>query len=218
MVIFETMLRGGIVGFAIAAPVGPIGLLCVRRTLEEGAMTGLVTGFGAASADAVYGLLVALGFGLAASALLGYTAYLQIAGGVLLLFLGIAPLFQKTYYGNQSQIHANETKKISKAFAFGSTFALTLTNPLTILSFIGAIAALSGSGDLSNTKDVGIAISIVVGVFLGSIAWWLTLVGFITAIRSSISPSVQKMIGILSSLLLSGFGIWAIYSGLEGQF
>lgn len=210
----ETVLRGGMIGFAIAAPVGPIGLLCIKRTLESGPVTGVMTGLGAASADAVYGLVVALGFGVLASVLLDYTAYLQISGGVLLLILGLAPMLKKTTDKPAQLRYSISEKSGGQIIAFGSTFALTLTNPLTIISFIGAIAALSGASELSNSAASGLAV--VIGVFLGSVTWWLMLVGVVMAVRTSISSNLQKTIGNLSSLLLVGFGLYAIYLGSKG--
>lgn len=210
----ETVLRGGMIGFAIAAPVGPIGLLCIKRTLESGPATGVMTGLGAASADAIYGLVVALGFGVLASVLLGYTAYLQISGGVLLLILGLTPMLKKTANKPAQLRDSIGEKRGGQIIAFGSTFALTLTNPLTIISFIGAIAALSGTSELSNSAASGLAV--VIGVFLGSVTWWLMLVGLVMAVRTSISSNLQKTIGNLSSLLLVGFGLYAIYLGSKG--
>ena len=200
------LLRGIGIGFAIAAPVGPIGLLCIRRSLRDGAMMGLATGLGAATADAVYGLVAAFGLGAITTLLLANTHLLRVAGGVLLSWLGLSGL--RTAWRHR-QTHAAEATARGVLAAYSSTFALTLANPATILSVLAVIAALSGpEGGVSGGAVL------VGGVFLGSTLWWLILVGLVSALRRSLPDFVLRGIEITSALVLIGLGILATLSGL----
>ena len=154
-------LKRLIIGFAIAAPVGPIGVLCIRRTLAEGRTTGFVSGLGAATADAMYGATAAFGLTLITDFLLGGASWLRLVGGVFLLYLGI-----KTFLARPAE-KAAETRGGGLLRAYSSTLFLTLTNPTTILSFVAVFAGLrlvGGAGGFT-------AAVLVLGVFLGSAAW-----------------------------------------------
>jgi len=212
--LLSMLLQGGIVGFAIAAPVGPIGLLCVTRTLEQGPVTGVTTGLGAASADAVYGLIVVLGFGAAAGRLLDHADILKIAGGLLLIWLGTTHLVRKGRSPSVQEATVPQASGRGPATAFGSAFALTLTNPMTILSFAGAVAALTKDTAVMGGAVPGTAV--VVGVFLGSMAWWFTLVGIVTAVGTLLSQTFITAIQVLSSTTLVGIGGYAVVRGLTG--
>lgn len=195
-------LRGLVMGFAIAAPVGPIGLLCIQRTLALGRAAGLATGLGAAAADAVWGLAAALGLGALGAVLVEQGRFLVAGGGVLLLALG----WRAARTAPATRAAAIDARALGAAFA--STFALTLANPATILSFAAAFAALglaSGGGAL-----------LVLGVFLGSTAWWLILVGLVGALRGRVSPSLLAWINRGSGLVLAAFGLAALVAALGG--
>ena len=203
----SSLLRGIGIGFAIAAPVGPIGLLCIRRALRDGAVMGLATGLGAATADAVYGLVAAFGLGAITTLLLANTNLLRVAGGVLLFWLGFTGL--RAAWRNQPAQAAEVTAR-GVLGAYGSTFAFTLTNPMTILSFLAVIAALSGpEGGVSGGAVL------VAGVFLGSALWWLILVGLVSVLRRSLPDVVLRGVEIVSALVLIGFGMLAVLSGLS---
>jgi threonine/homoserine/homoserine lactone efflux protein len=193
------LLQGAGLGFAIAAPVGPIGLLCIRRTLAEGPATGLATGLGAAAADAVYGLVVALGLGALAGLLLEHAVLLRLGGGLLLAWLGLAAI-RSARRGRRAEA-AGGAGRAGLAAAFASSFALTLANPLTILSFAGFVAAFAGPAG-----GAGAAVPLVAGVFLGSMLWWLLLVGGVAAAGRSLPAEAQRWIEGASGLVLLGFG------------
>src|SRR6185312_8691316 len=129
-------VRGAILGFSIAAPVGPIGVLCIRRTLAGGRLVGLLSGLGAATADACYGAIAAFGLTAVSSRLVGHQDALRIVGGLFLLYLGIRTFFaapaQTAKSGQRRQLLSN----------YLSTLGLTLTNPTTILSFVALFAGL----------------------------------------------------------------------------
>lgn len=206
-----TLARGALVGFAIAAPVGPVGLLCIRRTFAHGPSTGLATGLGAAAADAMYGLVAALGVGAVASLLLEHAATLRIAGGVLMALLGVAALRRARRPAGAGQGAAVAPKPSGLLGAFGTTFALTASSPMTILSFAGMLAALAPpDGSVSG------GLVLVAGVFTGSIAWWLILVGGVSASRKAIPPNAIRWIEAVSGAALLAFACWSLATGLSG--
>jgi threonine/homoserine/homoserine lactone efflux protein len=159
-------IKGFIIGFSIAAPVGPIGILCIQRTLSKGNLQGLVTGLGAATADALYGFVAAFGLTFVSDFLVDQSLWFRLIGGLFLCYLGIRAFSKKS----PSQ---NVTLKNSSALsAYGTTFFLTLTNPMTILFFAGIFAGL---GIVNESIQYSAAGFMVIGVFTGSAAWWLLL-------------------------------------------
>ena len=198
-------LKGLIVGFAIAAPVGPIGVLCIRRTLAEGRTTGFVSGLGAATADAMYGATAAFGLTLITDFLLGGASWLRLVGGVFLLYLGI-----KTFLARPAE-KAAETRGGGLLRAYSSTLFLTLTNPTTILSFVAVFAGLG----LGEGADGLTATVLVLGVFLGSAAWWLLLSGAVGLFRRKLSTGGLRWVNRVSGVVITAFGVLAI-SGIGG--
>jgi threonine/homoserine/homoserine lactone efflux protein len=195
----EHTLKGIGIGFALAAPVGPIGMLCIRRSVSHGWRHGLATGLGAASADALYGCVAAFGLTAISAFLTSHADWIGLFGGAFLCYLGV-----KTFIPAQLPTDSGGDA-VGLLSAYLTTFVLTLTNPATILSFVAVFAGL-GLG-LSPAK--GGAASIVLGVFVGSALWWLLLSGSMSYIRTSITPQATRTIGILSGLILVGFGIIA---------
>jgi len=191
-------LRGLLTGFAIAAPVGPIGLLCIQRTLRSGFAIGLRTGMGAALADAFYGALAASGLTALQGALLNARSPLQLAGSCLLVWLGLRSL--RT--GHSSAAPGNDR------YPLCSTFALTLANPMTILSFLGILTSFGVPGGAS-------AAATVAGVFLGSAAWWLVLAGGVSLARQSLGQRAHRAIRIASALLLLAFGGLGLFAAIR---
>jgi threonine/homoserine/homoserine lactone efflux protein len=194
-------LKGLIIGFCIAAPVGPIGIMCIRRTLAEGGMAGFVSGLGAATADAVYGGIAALGLTAVSALLLGQTVLLQLVGGLFLTFLG-ARFFLKGWgvVGPESAVRRRVDHGYS---AYFQTFVLTLTNPMTLLSF-AAIFAGAGLGKAAGPQD---GMLLVTGVFLGSATWWLILSGLANALRARLNIGRLAWVNRISGLGLALFGL-----------
>lgn len=205
----EVLGKGLVVGLAVAAPVGPIGLLCIRRTLTNGRLAGLASGFGAAVADGFYGFLAATGFALS-GLLLSHGTIMQVGGGLLLLALG-AGTFRKGL-ARRAAKNGAELKRASAIGAFASTFVLTVANPSTILSFVALISALGVGGGPAAAGPY----LLVAGVFLGSALWWLGLVHATYFVQARISPRVMRLIDLGSGLLFIGWGLWAI--GADGRF
>ncbi len=195
------LLRGLVIGLSIAAPVGPIGVLCIRRTLADGRAAGLVSGLGAASADALYGCIAGFGLTFVSSFLVGQQTWLRLIGGLFLCYLGIRTLLARP---------ADEAAPAGRgglAAAYASTFVLTLTNPMTILSFI---AIFSGLGLASAAGDYAAAGTLVLGVFLGSALWWLALSGGVGAFRSRLGPRSLLWVNRLSGVVITAFGVYAL--------
>jgi threonine/homoserine/homoserine lactone efflux protein len=192
-----------IVGFSIAAPVGAIGFLCIQQTLQGGIALGIATGLGAATADTVYGIIVALGLGVMQTILLAYKKPLSIIGGLFLCYLGIKKFFSAPPKKMQLVASADLLK------AFVSTFFLTLTNPATILDFMALFTGLTidTSGHLDSMKFVA-------GVFLGSAAWWLFLSTSVGIFRHKISHQLLRVINYVAGAVIFGFGLWCLYKAI----
>lgn len=197
------LLRGVAIGFSIAAPVGPIGVLCIRRTLAEGRASGLVTGLGAAFADAVYGGIAAFGLTAVSGLLMGQQSWIRLIGGGFLLFLGA-----RTFAARPAP-RAAEAGGRGLPGAFASTFVLTLTNPMTILSFVAVFAGL-GLGATGGAR--GSAALLVLGVLLGSAMWWLTLSGAVGVFRARFDLVALRWVNRASGAIILGFGVLALLS------
>jgi threonine/homoserine/homoserine lactone efflux protein len=200
---FPYLLRGLVIGFSIAAPVGPIGVLCIRRTLAEGRVAGLLSGLGAATADAVYGVIAAFGLTYVSQMLIGYQTWIRLVGGLFLCYLGL-----RTYFSRPTE-RAAFAEGEGLIGAYGSTFFLTLTNPMTILAFTGIFAGL-GIG--SAAGDYGSASLLVIGVFSGSAAWWLILSGGVSIFRSKFTPRALGWVNKAAGIVILGFGVLAVLS------
>ncbi len=194
-------LKSALIGLSIAAPVGPIGLLCIQRTLSHGARIGFISGLGAACADACFGMIGAFGVAAITQAFVALAQPLALAGSALLVWMGVKLLRTPA---PQQTAKARETVKALPAFS--SVYALTLTNPLTILSFIAVFSAL-GAGAAT---DASRAALMVVGVFTGSALWWLSLAVTVAAIRHRISARIMTRVNQAAGLFLLGFALWQI--------
>lgn len=196
-----TLLKGMGLGLAIAAPVGPIGLLCIRRSLTQGQLMGLVTGLGAATADGIYGSIAGFGLTAIADLLVSHAQTMQLIGGIFLCYLGFTTLRADP---------AAEAAKISSRGLWGayvSTLFLTLTNPATILSFI---AIFAGLGLVGTRQSWGTSLTLIIGVFLGSALWWLCLSWGVTLFSQRLTPSRLRWLNRLAGAAIFGFGAVAI--------
>lgn len=198
-----TLLKGMAIGFAMAVPVGPVGLLCIRRTLNYGLVIGLLSGLGAALADALFAAVAAGGLASLTDFLLHIERQLQLAGGLFLVVLGIWTYFKRPV--------EKGTTRGGHHGAIATTFLLTLTNPMTLLAFLGffvAFGVTTGGGLLH-----GIA-ALVAGVFLGSGLWWTLLCVGVGELRHSIDPGLLHRINCFSALGISGFGVYVLIQPL----
>ena len=198
-----TLLRGMVLGFSIAAPVGPIGVLCIRRTLAEGRWVGLATGLGAAIADGIYGAVAAFGLSWVTDALIGHQSWIRLVGGLFLLSLGVASFLSKPAE------RAADARGAGLGGAFTSTFLLTLANPMTILSFV---AVFAGLGVASGLGGMGSAGALVVGVVLGSALWWLGLSVLVDRLRSRFDTRGLRWVNRISGAVIASFGLMTFFS------
>ena len=196
------LLKGILIGLSIAAPVGPIGVLCIRRSLSGGWRSGLATGLGAATADALYGAVAAFGLTAVSVFLVESRWWLTVLGGGFLLWLGL-----RTAMARPAEKGSSDGTS-SAAGNYGTTLLLTLTNPATILSFIAIFASIG----LTAAPDMGSAAAFVAGVFLGSAVWWLFLSSLVGVFRHGIGARTLRVVNLVSGCVLMGFGVYAIGS------
>jgi threonine/homoserine/homoserine lactone efflux protein len=192
------LLHGLAIGLAIAAPVGPIGILCIRQSLAFGWLRGFVAGLGAATADAMYGFVAGFGLTFITSFLIEQQLWLRLVGGAFLCYLGI-----KTFISIPAEA-VTLAKGNSLARVYTSTLALTLTNPATILAFA---AIFSGLGLASIERNYFSALLLVIGVFCGSALWWLLLSSSVTLVKTKLN---LKWVNCLSGIVITAFGIVAL--------
>jgi threonine/homoserine/homoserine lactone efflux protein len=196
------LVRGLIIGFSIAAPVGPIGVLCIRRTLAQGRTSGFLSGLGAATADAFYGCVAGFGLTAISAFLIDQRFWIQLIGGVFLLALGVKTLRSAP----SAQAAAASANGLVASYV--STFFLTIANPMTILSFAGIFAAL---GVAETGGDYSAAALLVSGVFIGSAAWWLILSGGVGLMRERLTDGILRWTNRLSGIVLAVFGALAVW-------
>ena len=197
------LFRGLLIGFSIAAPVGPIGVLCIRRTLAEGRAAGLVSGLGAATADALYGCIAVFGLTLISNFLISQQVWLRLIGGGFLCYLGL-----RTFLAKPAERAASAQGK-GLVGAYASTFFLTITNPMTILSFAAIFAGLGAGGASGNYVCAAV---LVLGVFIGSALWWFILSGGVSLFRTKFNPHGLRWVNRISGLIITGFGLMALLS------
>lgn len=193
-------LKGLAFGFLLAATVGPMWVLCFRRTVAQGALAGLVSGMGIAVADGIYGAVAAFGLTAVSGVLLRYSFWIGLAGAAFLIYLGVKALLAKP------DLSENTSDKADHVNAFLSTLGLTLANPPTILAFAAIFAGLG----LVSDADYGVAALVVAGVFLGSALWWVILAAGAGWLRGRIGSRFVRAINVVSGLSILGFAIWQL--------
>lgn len=203
--LITTFFKGLAVGIVIAVPVGPVGILSVRRCLFEGPLYGFVSGLGAAAADATFAAIAALGLTFLRDWLLTYEDWFGLAGGVFLLGFGVKALF---YPARKPEPLAGE----ALLGTFASSYALTIANPITLLSF-AAIFARVGAGAVT---DIGDAAVLVGGVFTGSLLWWLGLSFGIAGLRNSAGEVVMRWLNRISGTILLSSGVGLLILAARG--
>lgn len=198
----SVLLRGFLLGFVIAASPGPIFFLCFRRTLARGWLTGLVSGFGVATADAFYAAVAAFGIGAVTSVLVGERRWLELIGGIALVVLGLRTVLDRPAALEPAQASSGS----GLPWAYASTLGLTITNPSTIISF-AALAASLGIGINAGLLTPAL---FVLGVFAGSGIWWCVLAGLGAGLRARITPRAVRVISTFSGLAIATLGVLAI--------
>lgn len=199
---FPLFLKALVIGLSIAAPVGPIGLLCIQRTLAHGRAIGFLSGLGAALADACYGAIGAFGVSAVVSTMVAARVPLALGGAAFLAWMGVQLL--RAPVATQARAAEDAATPVK---ALLSVFVLTLANPMTILSFVAVFASL-GSGHVGSGSVA--ALTMVLGVFLGSALWWLGLSSIVSMVRHKLGARVLQGINKLSGALLLGFAVFQL--------
>jgi putative LysE/RhtB family amino acid efflux pump len=196
------LIKSFLIGFAIAAPVGPIGILCIRKTMEIGFIGAIAVGLGASLADSLYALIGITGLTIISNFLIEKEILIKLIGGTFLLYLAYKEFQPST---KSARMIVNNNKRFIKLAS--QTFLLTITNPITIIAFIAIFAGL-GDNNITFMKTIWM----VIGVFLGSMTWWVILGKITVKAHGYMSKNWIEHIRYLSVLILDGFGIWSIFS------
>ena len=197
-------LKGIGAGFVVAAPVGPVAVLCVRRTLAQGALSGYVTGFGAAIADTFYGIVAAYGVSFVAGFLTDNDFWFRLIGGILLCVLAAKTLFT-------GPVEAQTQTTNGMAGDFLSALIITGTNPITVIAF-GVVFTSIGIAAAGETFER--AEALIAGVFVGSMLWWATLTGIASLFRSRVNRSGIRWINRVSASVILATGVAVLISAI----
>lgn len=200
-----TVVEGFILGFSIAAAVGPISLLVIRRTLAEGRIIGMVSGLGVATADGLYGAVAAFGLTAITDVLVAWRQALALVGGAFLLWVAWRTFRSLPATDPATAPTGDEARSRGLSGAYLSTLALTLTNPMTIVSFAALFVGLGVTGD-----DAASAAALTLGVFAGSAMWWVVLTSLVARLRSRITARGLRWVNIVSGLVIGAFAVVAI--------
>ncbi len=201
--------KGAFLGLALAAPVGPINLLCMKRSLEQGQRVGLITGLGAATADSFYGSVAAFGLTFISSWLEAHRAYLSIVGGVFFFAIGISLLRKR------AEERVDEPQVLSGRTAYFTTLFLTLSNPATVFSFLAAFAAIKLNTYTGEEVKLSYAALATAGVFVGSMLWWTFLSWISSRFRASLDARAIRRINIGAGVLLLIFATYVFSGGVR---
>jgi len=202
---FPALLTGIIIGFSVAAPVGPIALLIMRRSLNEGRLAGFISGLGAATADLICGLAAALGLSAITTLINSHRSSLQLVGGIFMIWLGIHAFRAKDpVSAAQRPLHE---RNLFLAYVF--TFLLTMANPLTLLGMVGVVAAAGVGGPAYSHTDT---VVLGGGIFIGSASWWLILSHLAGWLGHKLGHHVMHVINMVAGALIVGFGAWQLVS------
>jgi len=199
------LIKGLVIGLSLAVPVGPIALLCIRRTLVRGGLSGLVSGLGAATADSIFACIAGFGLTFVSNWLFSHQMLIRIIGGAFLFYVGVANFLkipvEKPTNGERQGLVSD----------YVSTFLLTLTNPITFLAFIAAFAAIGIAGP---GEGLFLTVLLVTGVFVGSALWWLVLSSLVHIFHGTIDSRGLRLVNRISGTLIAGFGLAVLLSVL----
>ncbi len=190
-------IRGVAAGFLIAAPVGPVNVLCIQRSLQKGWRSGVLSGLGAALVDTLYGAIAGFSISLVIQFLIREQTWIRLIGGILLIAIGIV------YYNKPPLSIKSEKKENSDGSDLISTFLLTATNPTTILSFLAVLAMLG----LGVNRPLWETSLLVGGIFLGSMIWWVVLAGGAHFLRDKVTDGAIRWLNRIGGIAIAAFGI-----------
>jgi threonine/homoserine/homoserine lactone efflux protein len=194
---FDLLLRGIAAGLAISAPVGPVNVLCISRTITNGGRAGVISGLGAAAADTIYGAIAGFSITFIIGFLIKELFWLRLFGGILLIAIGIR------YYFKQPQPLDAQPRKKSAHSDLVSAMLLNLTNPTTVLSFLAVLAVLG----LGQRRSYGLSLILVLGIFAGSMLWWILLAALANYFRGRFNQRSMVWMNRIAALAIGGFGV-----------
>ncbi|MEI9989729.1 MAG: LysE family transporter [Rhizomicrobium sp.] len=198
-------LSGVVIGLFVAVPIGPVNLICIRRTLAFGPLNGFMSGLGAAAGDTVFAIVTAFGLTAVAQLIEGYSSIIELAGGALLVYFGVHTYRAKVEARLDDKLAAREKGASTLFRAVASTFALTITNPATLLGFAALIAGLGGLA--GGHPSLASASFVVIGVTIGSSLWWLVLTAIVGLFHASINDRTMALINRISGIAIAGSGL-----------
>lgn len=201
-------IKGFILGVALSAPIGVIGIWCIQRSMYYGMRFGLATGFGAVMADLIFAILAVLGFSQFIQPYIQDNPWPGLIGAALIMYMGVKTLLKAN---PNNQIKVNENPSLVKSFL--SSFVLILTHPAAIFVFLGIFTGLGFEFD-GNT-DLKIIAQLLIGLFLGGMSWWLFLAGLSAYLGKKMTPNLMQKFNWASGFLVTGFGLWLAYSALS---
>jgi len=195
----QLILRGVIAGLAISAPVGPVNVLCISRTISKGKNAGLVSGLGAATADTIYGAIAGFSISFVIRFLVEQEFRIRLGGGILLIVIGII-YYQKT---------PRSLKKQSEGSAhsdYVTAFLLNLTNPTTVLSFLAVLAILR----LEGLNAGWLTLLLIGGIFFGAMVWWILLASVADHFRDRVDDRAVTRMNRIGGVAIGAFGVLMI--------
>lgn len=195
------IVNGVIIGIVVAAPIGPVNLICIRRTLAFGRTNGFVSGLGAAIGDGLFATVAAFGLTAASAFIIAAGDWFQAIGGLFLIGLGV-----HTYFHDPREDGEVDVRSGGKlASAVSATFLLTITNPATMLAFIAIFGGVGGL--VAENPSMMAASALVVAVFVGSSLWWLGVTMFVGLLRHRMTDQTLILINRISGVLIAVFGL-----------
>jgi threonine/homoserine/homoserine lactone efflux protein len=199
-------ISGIVIGLMIAFPIGPVNIICIRRTLSFGTLNGFVSGLGAAAGDGIFAIVTGFGLTAVSQLLRGLSIPLELAGGAMLLIFGWRTFFTNPHMRDVDKLVAKQNGRSSLAGAMASTFALTITNPATL---IGSGSLIAGVGALAGVREVSFFSTafVIAGVCAGSTIWWLSLTTVVGQLHARIDDRVLHIINMVSGFMIAAFGV-----------
>lgn len=205
---FSAAVMGAVIGFLVAAPVGPVAVLCIQRTLTDGRLAGYVTGIGAAIADTVFGALAMFSVAFVQTFLINHENTVRLVGGIILIGMGVLGIFaRKKLRRSEEEAQTLRVDHATLAQALGSAFIVTIVNPITILAFISIFAATSVSVQTEGLFDAWV---LIIGVFVGALAWWGFLASVTATFRQRFTDRGLRWLNRISGVVIAGFGVYAL--------
>jgi threonine/homoserine/homoserine lactone efflux protein len=202
---FDPLTQGFLLGFVVSMPIGPIGLLCIQRSLSHGWLRGMSAGFGATAADLIYACLLGFGITFINDFLTEWAAWLRLPAAALLLFLGYRAFRSPAVEGDAAS--AGTSARATAA----ATFSLMISNPLTLVGFTAVFAALGGATRITGTVS---AVVLIAGVALGCLLWWSLLAGAAALLRKRFRPAALVWINRITGVGLAAFGLWLLVKSI----